>query len=247
MGLTTGQLNGAITRYNLHWNGRKRGHVREDHAAFIEGRTLFPRQVLRGVTHLRPGHHSVKLGRCVVKGRWKGMPIYTLTLEERKTCPRDCVLWKGCYGNSMQWAKRSPHGSQFERELWAELHALNRKHRRGFVVRLHVLGDFYSVAYVDLWEAALDHFENLNVFGYTARQTSTAIGAAVQRLCENRWERFSIRTSGAQKGTRTLVIDNVEDCPPNAIVCPAQTGKTRSCGTCGLCWHSKRPVAFLRH
>ncbi len=33
----------------------------------------------------------------------------------------------------------------------------------------------------------------------------------------------------------------------DAIICPAQTGKADSCGTCALCWHTKRRIAFLQH
>ena len=247
MGLTKGQLNGRIRVYNLHRHSDQKNELRDTHPAVVAGRTLFPSRVETGRTILKPGHHSTKLGSVVTKGRWRNMPIYALTLEERATCPRDCAVYNSCYGNNMQWAKRSPHGPEFEVALWRELYALNRKHRKGFVVRLHVLGDFYSSSYVDLWGAALDRFENLNVFGYTARQGSSHIGKMIQVLRDRHWERFSVRTSGAQKGIRTLVIDKIEDCPPNAIVCPAQTGHTRSCSACGFCWHSKRPVAFLRH
>lgn len=247
MDLTPGQLAGAKMRFNLHSN-RGRGKVlAQGHWADHYAVSLFQHRVEKGMTHLRPGSYSTKLGGVVAKGRWRGMPIYALTLQERATCPRDCPLWLGCYGNNMPWAKRSPHGLKFELELWRELHRLNREHRRGFVVRLHVLGDFYSESYVDFWEAALDHFENLNVFGYTARESSTPIGAAIQRLRISRWHRFSVRTSGAQKGVRSVVIDSVRDKPAGAIICPAQTGATKSCATCGLCWHTKKPIAFLRH
>lgn len=247
MGLTKGQLAGRVTRLNLHRGRTQRASIRADNPAVIEGRTLFPGQVQTGMSILKPGYHSVKLGGVVLKGRWKGMPIYALTLEERKTCPTSCAMYVGCYGNNMQWAKRSPHGPEFEIALWRELHALNRKHRRGFVVRLHVLGDFYSVSYVGFWDAALDWFPNLRVFGYTAWPTATEIGGYIQHLRHRNWERFSVRTSGAAKGLRTIVVEHAEDAPPGTIVCPAQTGKTRSCATCGLCFNSKRPIAFVRH
>lgn len=247
MGLTVGQLNGRITKYNLHRSRTGARSYNPDHPSVREARTRYPGQVGTWKQHLQPGFHSVKLGGRVEKGRWAGMPIYALTLEERATCPRDCALFAGCYGNGMQWAKRSKHGAEFELTLWRELHTLNRRHRLGFVVRLHVLGDFYSPSYVDLWEAALDHFENLRVFGYTARKSETVIGSMVQRLRHDRWQRFSVRTSGAQKGIRTTVIDRAEDCPRGAIICPAQTGKTRSCATCSLCWSTTKPIAFLRH
>jgi hypothetical protein len=35
--------------------------------------------------------------------------------------------------------------------------------------------------------------------------------------------------------------------PPDAILCTEQIARTESCSTCGLCWHSKRRVAFVQH
>lgn len=249
MNLSKGQLAGRVTKYNLHRpiERRRESAIGLDHWAVRSGRAIYPGQVSKPrMGHLRPGAYYTKLGKRIEKGPWRGMPVFALTLEERATCPRECALYVSCYGNHMQWAKRSPHGPEFEIELWRELHVLNRKHPAGFVVRLHVLGDFYSVSYVDLWEAALDHFPALHVFGYSARKNDE-IGIAVKRLRDTRWARFAIRTSASRQTCGTVVIENVDDCPPGAIVCPAQTGKTRSCSTCGLCWHSQRPVAFVRH
>lgn len=247
MSLTRGQLLGRKLVYNLHTRPSTRKPRAPNQAAVDNARTIYPNRLTAEGPHLRPGYHSSKLGKEVLKGRWKGMPIYALALEERATCPRDCILWVRCYGNNLHFQKRSVHGQDFERALWRELSTLNRLHRKGFVVRLHVLGDFYSTSYVDFWESALDHFENLSVFGYTARQSNTVIGAMVQRLRHSRWDRFSVRTSGAQKGVRTRVFETAADVPKPYIICPAQTGKTRSCATCGLCWNSTKPVAFLEH
>ena len=49
---------------------------------------------------------NVKLGKKVTKGIYKGYPIFTLTLEVRKTCPRSCKHWNNCYGNNMPFATR---------------------------------------------------------------------------------------------------------------------------------------------
>ena len=42
----------------------------------------------------------------VKKGKFAGYVIFTLTLEERATCPRDCFHWDNCYGNNMAFAHR---------------------------------------------------------------------------------------------------------------------------------------------
>ena len=39
----------------------------------------------------------------------------------------------------------------------SELHDLQAKYPNGFLVRLHVLGDFYSVSYVAQWAKRLRH------------------------------------------------------------------------------------------
>ena len=39
---------------------------------------------------LKPGGNNKKLGRKVLKGKWKGAYIYSLTLTERATCPTSC-------------------------------------------------------------------------------------------------------------------------------------------------------------
>ena len=38
-----------------------------------------------------------------------------------------------------------------------------------------------------------------------------------------------------------------EDEQVNAIVCPEQTGATRACATCALCWGTTRNIAFVEH
>ena len=37
----------------------------------------------------------------IKKGEFKGYVIYTLTLEERATCPRECYHWDDCYEPAM--------------------------------------------------------------------------------------------------------------------------------------------------
>lgn len=251
MGITMGSISGKSRRLNLHYPPTGRALVLSDHhRAVIEARSLFRGQLREpsaGETVLKSGANQRKLGSLVTKGHWRGMPIFSLSLEERATCPRDCAVFSACYGNGMAHAVRYQHGTALEKKIWSELEGLQRRHRCGFVVRLHILGDFYSTDYVAFWEKALRTFPALRVFGYTARQVSDPIGRQVADLRNRMWSRFAVRTSGAPRGPRTLVIDSDHQCTSMYIVCPAQTGRTQSCGTCSLCWASKKPVAFLRH
>ncbi|UIJ43703.1 hypothetical protein LZK98_11440 [Sphingomonas cannabina] len=221
----------------------------DTHPALVEGRTIMPARVFE--PHQVPrllisGVNSRKIGRVVTKGRWRGFPIFTLTLEERATCPRTCTEWATCYGANMPFARRIAHGPELERVLWKELAEKQAAHPRGFVVRLHILGDFYSTDYIELWENALDAFPALNVFGYTARQHGTAEGDAIAAVVQRLPDRFCIRFSGvADPEGGSVVIERGEDTAH--IVCPAQTGGTDCCATCGLCWQSRRTIAFWRH
>lgn len=224
------------------------------HSAAEQGHTLFPSTV-NDIDHprvkrlLKSGHNSRKIGKRVEKGRLAGAEVFTLTLEERATCPRTCATWHSCYGNGMPYAQRLVHGAAFEARLWDELAALNARHRRGFLVRLHVLGDFYSSEYVELWSRALAAFPALNVFGFTARRPNDdPIGRAVRMLVGRHGLRFAIRFSGAE-GDRlaSRVLPDGVATDPAAITCPAQTGKAECCARCALCWQSDRSIAFIRH
>lgn len=218
------------------------------HPANRYGRSIFSSRVFdvdEVVRVLKTGHQSRKIGKIVQKGPRRGWPIFTLTLEERATCPRTCAAWTFCYGNNMQAAERIVAGPALEQALWNELGALQRKHPGGFMVRLHVLGDFYSLGYVGMWDLALDAFPALHVFGFTARDpVNDDIGRALWMLATN-WERFAVRFSGmAGPMLASQLIPN-ED--PGAIRCPAQTEATDCCATCALCWHSQRSIAFAKH
>lgn len=221
--------------------------------AILDGATMYPKRRVRADQAgrlLKSGEHSRKIGKTIQKGAWRGMPVYTLSLEERATCPCTCRQWSTCYGNSMNWSERIGHGPKLEARLPAELRELGITHPAGFVVRLHVLGDFYSVGYVALWAQLLGEIEQLRVFGYTAWQPDTAIGAAVRDLRTTQWDRFAVRTSGGAAGQpRTVVLNRVVAGPihDGMIVCPAQTGRTECCATCGLCWGTRRDVAFMPH
>jgi hypothetical protein len=226
-----------------------RFRMSDDHPALVEGRTIMPKRVFE--PHQVPrllisGVNSRKIGKTVTKGRWRGQPIFTLTLEERATCPRTCAEWRTCYGANMPFAKRIAHGAPFERMLWGELAEKQAAHPGGFVVRLHILGDFYSVDYVRLWRNALRAFPALNVFGYTARQRSSPEGGAIARIVARFPKRFAIRFSGHDALTGGSVVIERGAATPH-IVCPAQTGGTDCCATCALCWQSDRTIAFWRH
>lgn len=193
-----------------------------------------------------------KANAVFVKGPWVGMPMYQLTLEERATCPNTCAQFLTCYGNNMPFATR--HNTRgLTAALRADLAVLADKHPAGFVVRLHVLGDFYSVEYVEFWATQIRDVPQLRIFGYTHREFGTPIGDAVTQLVTKNPGRVSILrsdgTNPADPLQRAMSIDAdaTEPHPLARVICPEQTGKTESCLTCGLCMGGKVSVSFMSH
>ena len=238
----------SLRRFNDHKPVGRPLILDKNHPAIIEKRSLYTKTAGKSNSNvLVSGFNSRKIGKICTKGKWKGFPIYTLTLEERKTCPESCVNWHSCYGNKMHWSRRNQAGLALEDRLDIELAALQNKFPNGFIVRLHVLGDFYSVEYVNKWLGWLEKYPALHVFGYTARTRYDFIGISLEQGVRDYWDRFAIRTSDRNLlGPFTKVIRH-EDEAGDATVCPAQTDKTACCATCGLCWNSKAPIAFLEH
>lgn len=198
------------------------------------------------------GRENRKIGGKVTKGRWKGMPIYTLTLAERMTCPKSCKMWTACYGNNLNWPRRHILDDDLIQRMRWELTALAAKHPGGFVIRLHVLGDFGSdndpelaVRYVEGWINWLGRFPSLHVFGFTAWAPDTVVGSLVACLNKKFSDRWRVRFSGHDCENGALVVETPED--SQHVLCPFETGKVKDCGACALCWTMTKPVEFVRH
>lgn len=230
-----------------------------NHPALSEARTIFPTTVVDSRASLGllvSGHNNPKLGKEVLKGERAGWPIFHLTLEERATCPRSCPVWAGCYGNAMHRARRHRNDADLIRTLRAEVAAKAKLYPGGFLVRLHTLGDFYSVEYVLAWAEMLATTPALHVFGYTARREddedpeTRKIARAIRLLTDAMWKRFAIRTSHAESGPQRSVVLMADPGQPDVIMCPAQSKATEACATCGLCWAGAardKAIGFLKH
>jgi len=225
--------------------------------ARIEGTTVYRKSIKPPTKNnlfvdvLKPGSNNKKLGYKITKGRWKGKYLYSLTLEERATCPRYCHHWEDCYGNNMPFAHRYDINTDLCPAIHTHINKLRNKHPAGIVIRLHVLGDFYSPEYVTFWQHMLDFWPNLCIFGYTARwgdDTQYAIHTKLNRGYPNR---CVIRYSRNMEYDETLSARYAteETFDGAAFTCPEQTGKLPSCADCGLCWgeHSTKSVRFLSH
>lgn len=197
---------------------------------------------------LKRGKNNKKLGDVILKRKWKDKPMYSLTLEERTTCPIDCNQWENCYGNNMPFAHRYDHTHpDFYRMLGEQLSKLSAKHKSGFVIRLHVLGDFFDIAYVLFWKMMMNLHRNMCVFGYTHQSYLGDIGKQIMQMNTSWPDRWAVRFSDQFIPYSAWTTDDPTFEPERGIVCPEQLGKTDSCASCGYCWTSTEPVYFIEH
>jgi hypothetical protein len=237
---------------------RHKAALSRNHEAVVKGHTVFTSRVFDADQRDRvliSGINNAKIGKRVTKGPWAGFPIYLLTLEERATCPRSCAVWRECYGSALPMAVRFRYTPSLIARLDGELAELDRKYPVGFVVRLHVLGDFPDIDYLRDWAEWSDRFEALHVWGYTAHPVDSEIGSKIALMNELRPERWQVRFSVAPGVDHApmqaaAIWFKPEQVGPGMVICPQELGKTRTCGTCSLCWNPNAAglrILFLGH
>ena len=262
-----GQSGGTMSRFRLvpvaEPTSRSEAALRHGHPAMSEGRTVFPTRVCDAGQRdhiLMRGFHNSKIGDRITKGAWAGFPIFTVTLEERATCPRSCAVWDACYGNAMPVAVRFRYNDGFLLSLEEELVAVGDRYPLGFAVRAHVLGDFVSLDYVRHWQLWLELVPQLHVWGYTAHQAGTPVGDTVRFMNDLYPGRWAFRHS-VTPGTEVTdwQASTTWEKPTQAgralrgaggLICPAEMGATAACGSCGLCWSpnaASTRIVFLGH
>ena len=229
--------------------------LKADNPNLLAMRSIHPKRVLPPVIGklFKPATANSKLGgkgksNVIRKGKWTGMPMFSLTLQERATCPQSCHHLDDCFGNNMGFAHRFQHGEELEQAIRAEIGFLARMYPQGFVVRLHILGDFYSAQYVQVWHDLMAQYSNLRVFGYSARYDGDDITEALIRIrydySDRWWVRFSTNIAYDDDG---MIFAAREDFQGESVTCPEQTGKADDCLSCGYCWAGTKTVKFLSH
>ena len=200
---------------------------------------------------LKPSTNK-KLGKKVLKGKYKDYKFVTLTLVERETCPKDCIHWDDCYGNNMPFAHRFSAEDQnlLQKRIYEDL--LNSSNQL-LLIRLLILGDFFNVKYVKFWSIMLNTFKNIAIYGYTANNINSKIALsgdiAKEIIKLNRSEDSHIRFSNDLTNSFSAnSYDVVKPVKGESILCPVQEDKTANCGTCGLCWNQKnQSIIFKTH
>jgi len=95
---------------------------------------------------LKSGINSRKLGSQIIKGAWAGLPLFSLKLEERRTCPATCQQLAQCYGNNIgRRAVRWNVDAKLYTRLNVELDELNY-HHRAFVSHSRIFSCSMSAA-----------------------------------------------------------------------------------------------------
>lgn len=192
-----------------------------------------------------------KLKSGVKAGAFKGYKIMTLTLEERATCPTSCHHWNDCFGNNMPFAHRLEHGQELINRIDQEL----EEHKgKLLLIRLHILGDFWSPDYVKAWANWLAKYPNIAIWGYTHNHPDSPvklerdIARAIDNTRQAFGKRFSIRWSDRPDLAYSANSEALQAPEKGkAIICPEQQGHD-GCGTCTLCWDQpERQVIFLTH
>ena len=187
---------------------------------------------------------NIKLGKKVTKGHLKGAKIFTLTLEERATCDSECEHWLDCYGNNMPFGHRFEANDALMVSIERDLDKLDAK-GKPYLVRLHILGDFFNLKYVLFWRKQLKNRELLNIYGYTRNHPNKPLGYALKLVRKQYGKRFAVRFSNYPDDPFSAQSEHVST---GGVGCPVQMDKTDSCGTCTLCWEMEdKSIVFYDH
>lgn len=235
------------------------GKIRTKPMSKNSKRTVYPSKVLWVELNqtrkiLSDGKNHRKIGGAVLVGHLKGAKIMALSLEERATCPTTCGFWTTCYGNNMPHTNRWKVDKNFYHQLHSEIHDLCQKHEK-VLIRLHVLGDFPDIKYLDFWHEMIDQYENLHIFGFTAWEEGTEIGDEIIGLRKMKPDRWAVRTSGhvGEWGSFTIDFPTEKTMIGGGVVCPEQLdanndgSKEKHCGNCAVCWQTSHPIVFVEH
>jgi len=111
--------------------------------------------------------------------------------------------------------------------------------------RLHVIGDFYSVEYVEKWLEIADRLPDVKFFGSTRSWRVLGLRDAVTRLRDlpNLYLRASIDLSHLDQPSHSWGVWSIEG---KGDPCPHDYGLADNCITCKKCWQTKDSDIRLR-
>ena len=111
--------------------------------------------------------------------------------------------------------------------------------------RLHVIGDFYSVEYVEKWLEIADRLPDVKFFGSTRSWRVLGLRDAVTRLRDlpNVYLRASIDLSHLDQPSHSWGVWSIEG---KGDPCPHDYSLADNCITCKKCWQTKDSDIRLR-
>ena len=197
---------------------------------------------------------EVKLKEPVHLSRWNSklgvLPSFSLPVL--RTCPGKTEFCSRlCYGlNGRFTRKRMREIYQSNLEASKRADFVERVVRgilkvKPGVFRLHVVGDFYSVEYVEKWLEIADRLPDVKFFGSTRSWRVPKLRDALEtfRDLPNVYLRASIDFSHLDKPSSSWGIWSIEG---EGTPCPHDYGLVENCIACKKCWQAKDPDIRLR-
>jgi len=176
----------------------------------------------------------------------------SFSLPVLKTCPgkTDCCsrLCYGLNGRFLLPLMREIHQTNLEasrQTAFVQRIARQIKKTRSRVFRLHVVGDFYSVEYVERWLEIADRLPDVKFFGSTRSWRVPNLSDAVKRLRDlpNVYLRASIDPSHPDKPSSSWGVWSIEG---KGDPCPHDYSSVDNCTVCRKCWQFKDSDIRLR-
>ncbi|MBA7647791.1 hypothetical protein ES703_55570 [subsurface metagenome] len=200
------------------------------------------------------GEAEVKRKKPVQVSAWNSKmgPVPSFSLPVLRTCPgktefcsRLCYGLRGrfthqrmreIYQNNLQASKQAD---------FVERVVLKISRTGAGVFRLHVVGDFYSVKYVEKWIEIANRLPDVNFFGSTRSWRVPRVRDAIERFrdLQNVYLRASIDPSHLDRPPSSWGVWSIEG---EGEPCLHDYGWVKSCIACKKCWQTKDSDIRLR-
>jgi len=200
------------------------------------------------------GEAKVEVKEPVQVSRWNAkvgvLPSFSLPVL--KTCPGKTEFCSRlCYGLNGRFTKqrmREIYQSNLEASKqadFAERIVREILKTKAEVFRLHVVGDFYSVEYVERWLEIADRLPDVKFFGSTRSWRVLGLRDTVKRFRDlpNVYLRASIDFSHLDKPSYSWGVWSIEG---KGDPCPHDYSLVENCITCKKCWQTKDSDIRLR-
>jgi hypothetical protein len=235
--------------------------IGDEEYELLDNRSRYARMVripVPGISQiLAPATNNPKLSRPSqprwVAGRWRGMWMFTVYLEELATCLSNACppeVKRLCFAHWVPFAVRWTWCPTFFPALDYNLEEAQHEFREGFTVDLHSSGDFPDLEYLEDWIERLDRFPALHLWGNTAHRRESEIGWEIDCLNRTMRDRVAIHFSGesGDMSSRILGVTIEPAAATGLFMCPANERHPKAnCANCAFCVDSTDAFVRLPH